>query len=68
MANGPIEAVYDIARGIFAVTPFIWWPQDQAWCVFREIDFDFSLVATTNDGYEQIVGLSDIEAYEAEVW
>ncbi|PSR36477.1 MAG: hypothetical protein C7B44_08840 [Sulfobacillus thermosulfidooxidans] len=68
LASGPIETVYDVARGIYSVTPFLWWPEDHAWCVFREIDFDFSLVATTDDGYERIMRLSGVEAYEAEVW
>lgn len=31
------------------------------------LDFDFSLVATTNDGYERITRLPGVEAYEAEV-
>ncbi len=65
LAEGPVEGVYDISRSIYAVAPFIWWPQDHAWCVFREIDFDFSMVATTDDGYEQLVNLPGVEAYEA---
>ena len=32
------------------------------------LDFDLSLVATTNDGYERIMRLPGVEAYEAEVW
>ncbi len=63
LATGPIEAVYDVARGIYSVTPFIWWPEDRTWCVFREIDFDFSLVGTTDEGYERITRLPGVEAY-----
>ena len=68
MAKRPIETVDDIARGIYSVATFIWWPQDRAWCIFREIDVDFSLVATTHKGYERIMRLPGVKAYEAEVW
>ncbi len=65
LAKGPIEAVYDIARGIYSVAPFLWWPQDRAWCVFRDIDFDFSLIATTDVGSEQILSLAGVKSYDA---
>ncbi|MCY0865775.1 MAG: hypothetical protein OWQ57_12545 [Sulfobacillus sp.] len=61
---GPLESVYDLSRGIYAVEPFIWWPDDRAWCVFHDIDLDFSLLGTISEGSEGILNLDGVEAYE----
>jgi hypothetical protein len=43
------------------LTPQIWWPEDQAWVVASEIDFDSTIVATANAGAEALLNCEGIE-------
>ena len=40
----------------------IWWPEDRAWVVATEIDFDSTIVATTNTGAEALLNCEGLEA------
>jgi hypothetical protein len=44
-------------------SPSQWWPQDRAWCVASEIDFDSTLVAGSEGLVADITGHPDLEAF-----
>lgn len=66
MAQGPVGAVYDVARGIYRVEPNFWWPDDHAWCLSTEIDFDFTLIGTNEDGAKKLLAIPTLEIYPIE--
>jgi|SRR5687768_3033008 len=43
-------------------SPNLWWPDDRAWCVATEIDFNWSYVGGSSACIEQILGDSELEA------
>jgi hypothetical protein len=45
-------------------SPSQWWPQDRAWCVASEIDFDSTLVAGSLDLVTELVAHAGIEAFQ----
>jgi hypothetical protein len=45
-------------------SPNQWWPQDRAWCVASEIDFDSTLVAGSQDLVTELVAHPGIEAFQ----
>lgn len=47
-------------------SPNQWWPQDRAWCVASEIDFDSTLVAGSDGLIAEITGSPDLEAFAVE--
>jgi hypothetical protein len=40
----------------------LWWPEDRVWVVATEIDFDSTIVATTNAGVEALLTCDGLEA------
>jgi hypothetical protein len=44
------------------LTPQLWWPEDRAWVVASEIDFDSTIVATTVAGAEVLLDCEGPEA------
>lgn len=44
-------------------TPALWWPQDEAWSVFTEIDLDSTLVAGTGELVERLLADPVLEAF-----
>jgi hypothetical protein len=40
----------------------LWWPNDHAWCVSTEVDFDTSYVGCDESCCQKILRLPDIEA------
>jgi hypothetical protein len=40
----------------------LWWPEDRAWVVASEIDFDSTIVATTTAGAETLLNAEGLEA------
>jgi hypothetical protein len=45
-------------------SPNLWWPEDRAWCVASEIDFDSTLVAGPAALVAALVAHPDLEAFE----
>lgn len=45
-------------------SPNLWWPEDRAWCVASEIDFDSTLVAGSAALVAALVDHPDLEAFE----
>ena len=47
-------------------SPTIWWPQDQAWLVHSEIDYDSTLVGGASSLIEALVGDPGMEALQVD--
>lgn len=47
-------------------SPNQWWPQDRAWCVATEIDFDSTLVAGSDGLISEITAHPELEAFAVE--
>jgi len=43
-------------------SPNLWWPDDRAWCVGTEIDFNWSYIGGSSACIEQILSDSELEA------
>ena len=49
LARAPVSAVAELSRFPLGITPSLAWPDDRAWCVATEIDFDSTLVAASEE-------------------
>ena len=72
LGRGPIGVACDLDRQplgsepwpTLGLTPQIWWPEDRTWVVATEIDFDSTIVATTNAGTEALLTCEELEALQ----
>lgn len=70
LGRGPIGVIGDLYNQplghdpwpTLGLTPQIWWPEDHAWVVATEIDFDSTIIATTNAGAEALLNCEGLEA------
>ena len=70
LGRGPTGVACDLYRqplGPYAwprlgLTPQLWWPEDRAWVVATEIDFDSTIVATTTAGADALLTCEGLEA------
>ena len=58
MLHGPLTA-----HTGFAYTPSYTWPEDQAWCLVADIDFQWAYIAGTSACVDDIVGTPVLDAY-----
>jgi hypothetical protein len=69
LGRGPIGVACDLDRQPLApdswrtlgLTSQLWWPEDKAWVVATEIDFDSTLIATTTAGAEALLVCDGLE-------
>jgi hypothetical protein len=62
LLTGPIEwATLDVLDG-WQQSANLWWPDDHAWCVATEIDFNTSYVGCGEACRDEILTLTDVEA------
>ncbi len=67
---GPIGVACELDRQPLApgswqtldLPPQLWWPEDRAWVVAAEIDFDSTIVATTTAGADALLNCEGLEA------
>ena len=52
-----------IEHSIGVQSPNLWWPDDHAWCVATEIDFNTTYIACDQATRDEILALPDIEAF-----
>ena len=64
LARGPLtdalETVYGITWAYQSAS--IWWPEDRAWCVATEVDFDWTYVGGSNGCIAAVLADSNLEA------
>ena len=67
LARGPLaaalETVYGITWGYQSAS--IWWPDDRAWCVATEVDFDWTYVGGSTECIAAVLACPDLEALPA---
>jgi len=67
IARGPLtsalETVYGVVRHFQSAS--IWWPDDRAWCVATEVDFDWTYVGGSTACIASILGSPSLEALPA---
>lgn len=49
LAQGPCESAHELGRFGLHITPSLAWPEDRAWCVASEVDFDSTLVGASEE-------------------
>ena len=65
--RGSLEAVaafHDGSRPTSYQSPNLWWPDDRAWCVATEIDFDSTLVGADRATIDAVLDAPGFEAME----
>jgi hypothetical protein len=69
IAKGPLAAALDTVYGVVASyqSASIWWPDDRAWCVATEVDFDWTYVGGSKECIAAILGSPDLEALPARI-
>lgn len=67
LARGPLTAALDTVYGVVwsYQSASIWWPDDRAWCVATEVDFDWTYVGGSNDCIAAVLSDPDLEALPA---
>jgi hypothetical protein len=65
LLSGPLESVLNRpGRPTPALSPQLWWPEDQRWFVATEIDLDFSLVGADESLANAISDNGDIDVQD----
>jgi hypothetical protein len=67
IAKGSLAAALDTVYGVVASyqSASIWWPDDRAWCVATEIDFDWTYVGGSNECIAAVLSCPDLEVLPA---
>lgn len=64
LAVGSLAEVITLATGFPKVEPNFLWPEDHAWFFSQEIDLDFAVIGTTEEGVDWLGGAPTLEVYE----
>jgi hypothetical protein len=65
LLSGPLESVLNRpGPPTPALSPQLWWPEDQRWFVATEVDFDFSVVGADEGLANAISENADINVHE----
>jgi len=69
LARGPLASALDTVYGATwaYLSASIWWPDDRAWCVATEVDFDWTYVGGTTECIAAILSSPDLEALPARI-
>lgn len=67
LARGPIHAALETVYGMRwdYQSASLWWPDDRAWCVATEIDFDWTYVGGSKECIAAVLSSPDLEALPA---
>ena len=67
LARGPLAAALETVYGVTWAyhSASIWWPNDRAWCVATEVDFDWTYVGASNECIAAVLDDPDLEALPA---
>jgi hypothetical protein len=69
LAKGPVTAALETVYGMKSSyqSASLWWPDDRAWCVATEIDFDWTYVGSSNACIAAVLSSPDLEALPAQL-
>jgi hypothetical protein len=69
LARGPLDAALETVYGFVGDyrSASIWWPDDRAWCVATEVDFDWTYVGGSAECVAAILSSPDLEALPAKI-
>jgi hypothetical protein len=59
LLSGRHSACQDLPFG-----PNYWWPDDRAWCVCTDTDFDWAYVAGSASSTEEVLSVPVLDAYQ----
>jgi hypothetical protein len=60
---GPIEAATESVNEHFEQSASLWWPDDHAWCVATEIDFNTTYLGCDQSCCRELLRLPGVEAF-----
>jgi hypothetical protein len=63
LLSGPIEAATESVSEHIEQSASLWWPDDHAWCVATEIDFNTTYIGCDETCRNEIGRLPDVEAF-----
>jgi hypothetical protein len=66
LARAPCSSVRDLDCPPLDVTPSLVWPEDRAWCVGSEIDFDSTLIAGSEECVTVLLSQGGLEVVRVE--
>lgn len=69
LAEGPLTAALDTVYGVTWAyqSASIWWPDDRAWCVATEVDFDWTYVGGSTECIAAVLANPQLEALPAQL-
>lgn len=69
IARGPLASALETVYGMVAhyQSPSMWWPDDRAWCVATEVDFDWTYVGGSAACIAAVLGDPRLEALPAQL-
>ena len=69
LAKGSLAAALETVYGMkwSYQSASLWWPDDRAWCVATEIDFDWTYVGGSKECIAAVLSSPDLEALPAQV-
>jgi hypothetical protein len=69
LAHGPLAAAAQSLAAFPArhLSASLWWPDDHAWCVATEIDFDSTYLGASEACVEELVANSELEVVRVDV-
>jgi len=67
LGRGPLTSALDTVYGVVwhYQSASIWWPDDRAWCVATEVDFDWTYVGGSNECVAAVLTHPQLEALPA---
>jgi len=67
IARGPLTSALETVYGVASryQSPSIWWPDDRAWCVATEVDFDWTYVGGSTACIADVLAHDQLEALPA---
>lgn len=60
--GGPLDGVMSFYKWIWNQSPNLWWPEDRAWFVATEVDFNNTFVGGSAACIERVLAHSELEA------
>jgi hypothetical protein len=67
LARAPMSSVPELSKGPLSICPSLAWADDRTWCVGTEIDFDSTLVATSDQCAEALLADQRLEALKVDI-